>query len=123
MGDNATGMLGGRFPFPENFVNFSSQNGVLWCIMRVLLLRFMNAVFRMPAEGKKIKHLSKYWGSSTQDDPCRSSIGVRDPCGVEHTVCTCCSAVFTFRPVAFCISLSFSSRQNVVWHCDSVTFD
>jgi len=62
MGDNATGTLGGRFPFPENFVNFSSQNGVLWCIMRVLLLRFMNAVFRIPAEGKKIKHLSKYWG-------------------------------------------------------------
>jgi len=62
MGDNATGTLGGRFPFPENLVNFSSQNGVLWCIMRVLLLRFMNAVFRSPAEGKKIKHLSKYWG-------------------------------------------------------------
>jgi len=24
---------------------------------------------------EKIKHLSKYWGSSTQDDPCRSNIG------------------------------------------------
>jgi len=35
------------------------------------------AVFRSFAEGRKIKHLSKYWGggSSTQDDPCRSNIG------------------------------------------------
>jgi len=41
------------------------------------------AVFRSSAEGKKIKHLSKYWGSSTQDDPCRSNIGGRDPCGVD----------------------------------------
>ena len=33
----------------------------------------------VPLKGKKINHLSKYW-SSTQDDPCRSNIGGRDPC-------------------------------------------
>ena len=38
------------------------------------------AVFRSSAEGKIIKHLSKYWGSSTQEDPCRSNMGGRDPC-------------------------------------------
>jgi len=27
-------------PFPEN-LNFSSQNGVIWCILGVLFLRFM----------------------------------------------------------------------------------
>ena len=32
-------------------------------------------MFRSSAEGKKINHFSKYWGSSTQDDPCRSNIG------------------------------------------------
>jgi len=28
---------------------------------------------------EKVKHLSKYWGSSTQDDPCRSNIGGSRP--------------------------------------------
>jgi len=44
-----------------------------------MFLRFMNAVFRR----EKIKHLSKYWGVATQDDPCRSNIGGHDPCGVD----------------------------------------
>jgi len=30
-------------------------------------------------EVPEVKHLTKYWGSSTQDDPCRSNIGGRDP--------------------------------------------
>jgi len=53
---------------------------VIWCNLGVMFLRFMNAVFRR----EKIKHLSKYWGGvATQDDPCRSNIGGRDPCGVD----------------------------------------
>ena len=39
---------------------------------------------------EKNKHLSKYWGSSTQDDPCRSNIGGGDPCnpcGVDAYGC------------------------------------
>jgi len=50
-------------------MNFSSQNGVIWCILGVLFLRFMNAVFRSPTEGKKIKHLSKYWGAVNTGRP------------------------------------------------------
>ena len=63
MGVNATGTLGvaGRapktresrrrrrrgvglvraVPLPRKFMNFSSQNGVIWCILGVLFLRFM----------------------------------------------------------------------------------
>jgi len=28
-------------PLPRKFINFSSQNGVIWCILGVLFLRFM----------------------------------------------------------------------------------
>jgi len=31
----------GAVPLPRKFMNFSSQNGVIWCIMGVLFLRFM----------------------------------------------------------------------------------
>ena len=36
-------------------------------------------VFKIHVLKGKIKHLSKYWGSSTQDDPCRSNIGGSRP--------------------------------------------
>ena len=28
-------------PLPRKFMNFSSQNGVIWCILGLLYLRFM----------------------------------------------------------------------------------
>jgi len=28
-------------PLPRKFINFSSQNGVIWCILGVLFSRFM----------------------------------------------------------------------------------
>jgi len=31
-------------PLPRKFMNFSSQNGVIWCILGVLFLRFMCSV-------------------------------------------------------------------------------
>jgi len=94
MGVNATGTLAGLrsgcAPFQKIYEFFVSK----WCDTVhsgcVVFLRFMNAVFRSPAEGKKIKHLSKYWESSTQDDPCSSNIGGRDPCnpcGVDTYAC------------------------------------
>ena len=44
-------------------------------------------------EVPEVKHLTKYWRSSTQDDPCRSNIGGRDPCvcnpcGVDAYACS-----------------------------------
>jgi len=51
-------------------MNFSFQNGAIWCRWKWQRL----AVFRSSTEGKN-KTLAKYWGSSTQDDPCRSNIG------------------------------------------------
>ena len=73
---------------PGKFMNFSSQNGVIWCILGVLFLRFTCPVDCSSAKVKKVKHLSKYRGSSTQDDPCRSNIGEggrdpRSPCGAD----------------------------------------
>jgi len=66
----------------ENFLNFSPQNGVLWCILGALFLRFMCPMdcscminfIEVPVCVKILR------GSSTQDDPCRSNIGGRDPC-------------------------------------------
>jgi len=46
----AVGGEGGGWavPLPRKFMNFSSQNGVIWCILSESL-----AVFRSSAEGKK----------------------------------------------------------------------
>ena len=56
-------------PLPGKFMNYLSQNGVIWCILGVSFLRFMNAVFRSPTGGKKNKTLVKYWGVATPATP------------------------------------------------------
>ena len=35
---------GGAVPLPKKFMNFSSQNGVIWCTLGMLFLRFMYPV-------------------------------------------------------------------------------
>ena len=77
-------------PLPRKFMNFSPQNGAIWCILVVLFLRFMLFLrfvdcscmisftevayqfvpneSEVPLKGK-IKHLSKYWGVATPATP------------------------------------------------------
>jgi len=56
MGVNATGTLGGR----RKFMNFLFQNGVMWCILGVVFLRFIShendsdlRYSEVPLKGKK----------------------------------------------------------------------
>jgi len=63
---------GGPHPLPRQFMNFSSQNGVIWCILGVLYSE-------VPLKGKNKTLVKILGGSSTQDDPCRSNIGGSRP--------------------------------------------
>jgi len=94
-------------------VNFSSQNGVIWCILCVLFLRFtcpmdcscminfnrstslcltndtdwqvhVSANFEYITVSKLTSFKILGVVNTTQDDPCRSNSGGRDPChGVD----------------------------------------
>ena len=41
VGGEGGGVCGGAVPLPRKFMTFSFQNGVMWCILGVLFLRFM----------------------------------------------------------------------------------
>ena len=100
MGVSATGTLRGvAVPLPRKFMNFSSQNGMIWCILGVLFSRFMCPVdfsftinfIEVLLKGKNktlVKILGgivntgrplrvKYWGGGR--DHC-------NPCGVDAYV-------------------------------------
>ena len=69
---------GGGVPLPRKFYEFFISK---WCDMVQMKMTATCGIQKFRCmEGKKIKHLSKYWGSSTQDDPCRSNSGGCDPC-------------------------------------------
>jgi len=56
-------------PLPRKFMNFSSQNGVIWCILGVLFLRFMRLRYsEVPLKGKN-KTLVKMMGASNTTPP------------------------------------------------------
>jgi len=67
-------------------MNFSSQNGVIWCILGVLFLRFtcpMDCSCMINfIEVPEVKQLSKYWGSVNTGRPLQVKYwgGGRDPC-------------------------------------------
>jgi len=64
---------GGAVPLLRKFMNFSYQNGVIWCILGVLFLRFtcpMDCSCMINfIEVPEVKHLSKYWGSVNTGRP------------------------------------------------------
>ena len=64
-------------------MNFSSQNGVIWCILAVLLLRFIcpmdcSCMINF-IDVPEVNTCQNIGGSSIQDDPCRSNIGGSRP--------------------------------------------
>jgi len=67
----------GLCPFPENLWIFHLK--MVWYGAHKMTATCGIQKFRWR---EKIKHLSKYWGSSTHDDPCRSNIGGSDPCNL-----------------------------------------
>jgi len=72
--------LGRGVPLPRKFMNFSSQNCVIWCILGVLFLRFASAVFRSSAEAKKNKTLVKILGGrQRRTTPAGQMLGVATP--------------------------------------------
>ena len=64
-------------PLPRKFMNFSSQDGVIWCILGVLFLGFMCQV---PLKGKN-KTLVKILGGGRQHrtTPAGQILGVATP--------------------------------------------
>ena len=114
MGVNATGTLGGRrssaedarIEAPQAARGYGLGTGCApsqkiyeifiskWCDMvhsgcvvfkiHVLWKWQRLAVFRSSAGGKKIKHLSKYWGGRQhRTTPAGQILGGREPCGVD----------------------------------------
>jgi len=73
------GVWGGAVPLRSKLMNFSSQNGVIWCILGVSFLRFMCSMDCSSAEGEKIKHLSKYWGVVNTGRPLQVKYGGSRP--------------------------------------------
>ena len=67
-------------PLPRKFMNFSSQNGVIWCILGVLFSTFMCPMDCSSAEGKKSKTLVKILGGRQhRTTPAGQILGVATP--------------------------------------------
>jgi len=67
------GGVSGAVPLPRKFLNFSSQNGVIWCILGVLFLRFMCPM-------KKNKTLVEIFGGRQhRTTPAGQILGVATP--------------------------------------------
>ena len=83
-------------PLSRKFMNFSSQNGVIWCILGVLFLRFMcptdcscminfievPVCARSSAEGKNKTLVKILGGRQHRTTPAGQILGGRDPCNL-----------------------------------------
>ena len=73
-------------PLPRKFMNFSSQNDVIWCILGVLFLRFMCPMdwySEVLLKGKNKTLVKIFWGREQRTTPAGQMLGGRDPCGVD----------------------------------------
>jgi len=66
-------------PPPRKFMNFSSQNGVIWCILGVMFLRFMSHGLLLYDKLYRSTSLcltnDTDWQIHVSTNPCRSNIG------------------------------------------------
>ena len=72
-------------PLPRKFMNFSSENGVIWCILGVLFLTFMCPMdcscmhSEVPLKGKKYNTCRNIGGRQHRTAPAGQILGVATP--------------------------------------------
>jgi len=66
-------------PLPRKFMNFSSQNGVIWCIMDVFF-KDSRVPWIVVVSREKIKHVKILGGRQHRTTPAGQILGGRDPC-------------------------------------------
>jgi len=112
------GGVSGAVPLPRKFLNFSSQNGVIWCILGVLFLRFM---CRM----KKNKTLVEIFGGRQhRTTPAGQILGGRDPCnpcGVGAHATTFLEHAVTSRDLSSYWSTGTKTSVRCVYYLSSST--
>jgi len=66
-------------PLPRKFMNFSSQNGVIWCILGVLFLRFICHMDYYCIKGKNKTLVKILGGHQHRTTPAGQILGVATP--------------------------------------------
>ena len=88
---------GGAVPLPRKFMNFSSQNGVIWCIMDVFF-KDSRVPWIVVVSREKIKHVKILGGRQHRTTPAGQILGGGcDPCGVDAYATHCFPNLFSSR--------------------------